>query len=233
MSIVALMLALMLPQESPLPMLEIGTLTNSGYVSVLAMDKAGHWVGGVDQKGRISSEDLARVAAAINGVMLTTYDGPECPTPPILQLLRIDRGEVRFSMDCGRLPHYTVRQLIKLAESLTIRENDPMLVRVERWRHGDEARKEVIMLRRDGVWSADNKVGNTGGPTLAELVAAFSDPELDLSLSDWTPTCRGDYIHELELPKRGTVRWIAPCQHPSASLSAALDKLFKLVGVSR
>jgi hypothetical protein len=232
MSLVALAFAWTVTSESPLPMLEIGTLTDFGYVSVLAMDREGHWLAG-DQKGKVAPDELARVVAATESTVLTTYEGPDCATTPTLQLLRIRRGEVRFSRECGRVPHASVAHLIKVVESFTIRRENPLLVRLDRWRIGDEDRKEAIILRRSGIWSTDNGVGNTGGKELAELVSLFEDPQLETSPSGYLPNCRGDRIHELELPSRTTVRWIAPCQQPGPHLSAALDRLFALVNVTR
>ena len=39
-------------------------------------------------------------------------------------------------------------------------------------------------------------------------------------------------VNELEVPHRGKVKWMAPCQTPSPTLQAAIAKLFALVGLS-
>lgn len=231
MSLVAMTLALVMTQDSPLPILEIGTLPDSGYVSLLAMDGEGRWVGWGDHKGQVAASELAEIKKAIDEARLSTIEGPRCTTTPVLQLVRTRRGEVRFAETCGPMAHPTLNRLVELAKSLTVRRTEPMVVRLDRWRAGEELRKESIILKKSGIWSRDNAAGNTGGAELQALIDAFEKAELAPVTVAPAPDCRGDHIHELDVPGRGKVRWIAPCQGPSPSLTTALDLLFKLVGL--
>jgi len=108
MSLVAMALAFVMTQDSPLPILEIGTLPDSGYVSLLAMDGEGRWVGWGDHKGQVEASEAAEIKKAIDEARLSTVEGPRCTTTPVLQLVRTRRGEVRFAETCGPMAHPTL-----------------------------------------------------------------------------------------------------------------------------
>lgn len=219
------------PPKPPMPVVEVGVFSTAGYVAHLAIAQDGQWLGTADQKGTIGLDDLARLKIAAEQALITTTPGPECKSEQPIRVLRVARGEARYTEGCGPQLHPTAAALVAMAEALTVKRTDPMVVRLDRWVPGKEDRKQSIILLRSGVWTTDNGAGNTGGQELTDVIAAFDQAALDVSRSPGR--CVADHIIELEVPNRGKVRWTTPCDTPSASLQAALALLFKVVGLPR
>jgi len=234
MSLLSLAVALTLAQPGPaLPLMESGAFSASGYTAFLTIAPDGHWTATGEQVGNLTPTQTAQIKALADTVVMTTFQGGECISTPTLMVLRVARGEVRYSDGCGPQAHVSVTRLLLLAESFTTSVSNPMVARIDRWHSGDEERKSATMLMRDGVWTTDNGVGNTNGQELADLIAAFRYAELAVRPAQPATNCRGDYWHELRVPGRGTLRWIAYCQAPSPSLAVALGSLRTLVTTQR
>ncbi len=236
MSLLTLLLTLSLsnmapPPPPPMPIVEVGVFTTAGYVAHLAVAQDGQWLGTGDRKGTIGLDDLARLKLAAEQALITTTPGIECTTEQPIRVLRVAKGEARYTEGCGPQLHPTAAALVAMAEGLTIKRADPMVVRLDRWMPGKEDRKQSIILLRSGVWTTDNGAGNTGGQELADVIAAFDKAALDVSRRP--NRCVADHIIELEVPGRARVRWTTPCDTPNASLQAALALLFKVVGLPR
>lgn len=244
MSLLALVLALTLnldsegsrtatvATEAPMVLLASGVFTSETvYRALLVVGADGSWR--ADGKtGQLSPVELAEVVAGVAKVVLTTTPAPECPrTTPVIQMLQVPRGQVRFAVLCGPRAHPSVTSLIELAESYTTRRPTPQVVRLDRWRPGKADRKESIILLRNGSWSTDNGVGHTGGPELDEVIAAFDAAVIEVETQRPGTDCAIDRQHVLELPGRATLQWAAPCQTPSPTLQAALAKLFAIVNL--
>lgn len=228
MSILALLFATALSQPA-LPLLESGSFNDSGYSAYLTIAPDGHWTATGEQSGTLTPEQLAQIRAGTETVRLTTFQNPECKTIPIRMVLRVPRGEVRYSALCGPQADASVGRLLRLARAYTTMISNPTVARLDRWRTGDEERKSSVFLMADGVWTTDESAGNTGGQELGDAIAAFRDADLSV----WPPSpqanCRSDYWHELSVPGRGQLRWIAYCQTPSPSLAAALARMQAIV----
>jgi len=244
MSMLALVLALALnvegrgicPEtvttEAPRVLLESGVFTSEAlYKTLLVVGADGSWSAD-GTTGQLTPMKLAELVAGVAKVVLTTTPAPECPrTTPVIQMLQVPRGQVRFAVLCGPRAHPSVTSLIELAESYTTRRPTPQVVRLDRWRPGKADRKESIILLRNGSWSTDNGVGHTGGPELDEVIAAFDAAVIEVETQRPGTDCAIDRQHVLELPGRATLQWAAPCQTPSPTLQAALAKLFAIVNL--
>ncbi len=219
------------PPPPPMPIVEIGVFSDAGYVAHLAVAQDGQWLGMGDQKGLLALSDLARLKSAAEQALITTTPGVECTTAQPIRVLRVARGEARYTEGCGPQLHTSAAALVAMAEELTIKRASPMVVRLDRWMPGKEDRKQSIILLRSGVWTTDNGAGNTGGQELADVIAAFDKAALDVAR---TPNrCVADHIIELDVPNRGRARWTTPCDTPNPSLQAAIALLFKVVGLPR
>lgn len=239
MSLVAFALALSITADAPpprpvlpIPLLETGMMGESGYVPLLTIAPDGHWTAPGDLKGDLSEAELAQIKTNAELVVVDTTPGAKCTTMPVIRVLRVARGEARYADGCGPQAHASVRFIVTQAEGFTLKRVNPMVVRLDRWLPGKEDRKQSIILLRSGIWTTDNGAGNTGGQELAEAIAAFDTAEL-AAPPVAAPGCRADYVHELEVPNRGRVRWTSPCQSPSQSLGDAITKLSTIVGLPR
>jgi len=241
MSLIALVLALSITNDVPpaprpmlpIPLLETGLMSETGYVAHLTIAADGRWTATGDQKGELAKEELAQIAAYADQVVLTSTPGPRCKSTPVIRVLRVQRGEARYADECGPQAHASVRLLVAQAEAFTLKRVNPMAVRLDRWEPGKSELRQSIILLRSGIWTTDNGAGNTGGQELADAIAAFDSAVLDAPTVPETPDCSVDHIQQLEVPGRGTLRWSSPCQAPSPTLAAAIAKLFTIVGLPR
>lgn len=221
------------PPLAPTLVLESGVFTSNGYSITRTIDSAGNWTTALAH-GKLSQEELHKIRDKIATVELTTTPPEkECPaTTPVIQLLRVHKGEARFAVLCGPKAHPSVDELLGLVDSLTSRRPTPTVVQVDRWRPGKVALKESIILKRSGSWSTDNGVGHTGGPELEAVIQAFEKVELSAEPETYSSECAVSHIHRVDIPAVGSIKWMEPCQTVSASLAEALHQLRRLVGAN-
>lgn len=229
---IALVLALTLtadPVEPPAPLFEAGIIVQSGYLPLLTIAGDGAWWAG-GHGGKLTSEELERIDQGARTMILRVSDGPPCPTLPVRQVVRVPRGEVIFAFGCGVQPHPSVLALRGLADAFTVQSAtaplpSTVLVRLDRWLPGHVARKESIILKRNGEWTADNGVGTIGGEELVRIAEAFDGAVLEVKPPAVDPSCKGELWYDAELPGRGRLIWSSPCQSVSSTLQVALGKL--------
>lgn len=238
MSFIAMALALTVldAAPSPLPLFELGAMPEGGYRAFLTVAPDGRWTATGNRSGELTPDQLREVESGIANTSFTTIkETRRCTTPSVLQLVRVQRGEVRFTTECGPQPDPSITRLIQLVQRFTTDkqparpEASPMIVKVEQWRDGEELRKQAIILMRSGMFTTDNGVGNTGGQELADLLSEFTDAEL--SATPAADGCRSTLHLTVEVPARGRVVWSEPCQTPSATLAKALKHLRVAVGL--
>ena len=238
MSFIAMALALTVVDAapSPLPLFELGAMPEGGYRAFLTVAPDGRWTATGERSGELTPDQLRQVESAIASTSFTTIkETRRCTTASVLQLVRVQSGEVRFTTECGPQPDPTVTRLVQLVQSFTTDkqvarpEQSPMIVKVEQWKTGEELRKQAIMLMRSGMWTTDNGVGNTGGQELADLLSEFTDAELSATAA--VDKCVAQLHVTVDVPGRGGVVWSEPCQTPSASLARALKHLRVIVGL--
>lgn len=233
---VPLALALVMTLATPeprAPIFELGMVAGDRVVPILTIDADGHWTAVKDVRGQLGPAERDRIAEAAERVVLNTSRVRDCSAVPTLQVLRVPRREVRYAMSCGPAAHASVHALVALAESLTVRRPDPVLLRLRRWRAGDEARVQVIHLMRNGEWTTERGRGTLPPAQLASIITALDAALLEAPPTPEAPYCRGDLLNTLEVPGRGDVQWLWPCAKPSPSLAAALALVETAVGARR
>lgn len=241
MSIMTLVLALSLaagePPSPPPPLFEAGIILQAGYVPLLTIADDGSWWAN-SYGGSLTPEELTRIRDGAQTMMLTVFKGPPCTTLPVSQIVRVPRGEVMFSFGCGVQPHPSVLALRNLADAFTIQSAtaplpSTILVRLDRWQPGQAARKESIIVKRNGEWTSDNAAGSIGGKELERMTTAFDGAVLEVKPPARQRSCEAEMYYDMELPGRGRLIWTSPCQTVSASLSVALGKLQALTATVR
>ena len=199
---------------------------------LLTIAATGAWSASKVAAGRLTADELKQLTAAIDAATLTATRGPPCPGTPGYTALRTARSEVRWSTSgCGLVPHASVLALVQLAESLTTRRPSPTLVKLSRWRVGEQDRAESVALMRTGAWTTHHGRGTLPAPVLAEIIAALDAALIEAPPIPEAEFCKGDFVHRLEVPGRGELHFVWPCHKPSPTLQVALDRLYAAVGL--
>lgn len=238
-ALVASLFMLSAPDKPPpQPLFAYGFTSGNSEQRTLTIHADGRWTAldAKDVKGPLAPEELERLRGQIEKTVFeVTVERPpsrDCSARPSqLSFVATPRGRVSYGLSCAPRADASVLALVALAESLTTHRPPPVLVRLERWRTGAEDEREFAVVMRAGNWSTERGRGELSKEALAELIALIEGATLEAPPTPMAPVCRGDFVHELEVPGRGSVKWLWPCHEPSASLGKVLDALYRATGM--
>src|SRR5690606_29495170 len=112
--------------------------------------------------------------------------------PQQLSFVATLRGRLSYALTCAPMPHPRVLALVAFAESLTTHRKPDVLIRLERWRTGQEDKREVAIVMRNGKWTTHRGRGELSKDALAELVALIDAALIEAPATPEAPYCRGD-----------------------------------------
>ncbi len=225
-------LALSVPEPPP-AVFTYGMTAGQTDRTTLHIAHDGSWSGS-GAAGQLTPDELTTLRTAIDKSEFKLLPrSTRCSARPAeLEFVTTSKGRLVFGRSCAPAAHESVLGLVLLAESLTTRRPAPILIRLERWRTGQDDKREVAVVMRSGQWTTHRGRGELSKEALKNLVALIDAALIEAPPTPMAPVCKGDFPHELDVPGRGEAKWIWPCHKPSESLAKALDALYAAVGFS-
>ncbi|MCC6622890.1 MAG: hypothetical protein IT385_16645 [Deltaproteobacteria bacterium] len=219
------------PVAAHAPLLEMGPVAGGRSTTFLTIWPDGRWEAKGTVGGTLTSAERDALVTAIHGARWVTTRTAPCPGRPERTFVRTPAGEVSYASGCGAAADPSALAVAEQAERLTTRRPHPVLLKLRRWEADATDRVESVAVMRTGAWTTHSGRGTLSANALAELIALLDAALIEAPPIPDVTVCRGDRPHELEVPGRGQIQYIWPCQRPSPTLEAALQRVYALVGM--